>query len=322
MLRSRPKQIGWTPPARAPMLRACGRSNPVTSHRLLGRRYPRNGGGHEQQHFSAGQSAHILWLVRGCRRLCRHVRGLRLRLHVQRLCGVFAAGFRSLARLGFAGVLAGRFSLFRPRERERSSRRSVRLPSIGHRWHDPDRDRLGCCKHGAQLARSLRRLWPWGRTGRRLLLRSRRGRSPAMVRQAPRLCIRSRRQRHRCRYPRDAAPRIASHRGSGMARRLPRSRWPCRRRGRGNGGHDRERSPRSRGGSRRRSAAIRSPIGAAGGDARASGDNIPAVCRSLYRLFDVFVRTVCSVRSPRPLRAGSWHPTVFRCCAAGRDWCR
>ena len=60
--------------------------------------------------------------------------------------------FRRLARLGLAGVLAGRLSLFRPRHRQRPARRPLGLaPPRGHR-HDPDR---GWAWRAASAARSL-----------------------------------------------------------------------------------------------------------------------------------------------------------------------
>ena len=94
--------------------------------------------------------AHLSWLVRGGRRVRRDLCRLRLRLYVQRLPGIAAARFRRLARLGVAGVLARRLSLFRPRHRQRPPRRPLRLaPPRGGR-HDPDRPRACRRQCGAQ----------------------------------------------------------------------------------------------------------------------------------------------------------------------------
>ena len=68
---------------------------------------------------------------------------------------------------------------------------------------------LAAASAGAQSSGSLRRLWTRGRAWRRLRLCSRHRRGAAMVRPAPRLCLRSRRQRHRRRYAGDAATGLA-----------------------------------------------------------------------------------------------------------------
>jgi hypothetical protein len=60
------------------------------------------------------ESPHLLRLVCRCRRVCRYVCRIRQRLHVQRLHRIVAAGFRRLARVGFAGLLGGRVLVFRP----------------------------------------------------------------------------------------------------------------------------------------------------------------------------------------------------------------
>ncbi len=154
----------------------------------------------------------LLWLVcrvGGIRRdLCR----LRLRLYVQRLCRGAAAGFRRLARLGVAGILARRISLFRPRHPQRPPRRSCRFPRPRRRRHDSDRPRPRGRKRGAQSSGSLRRLWTRCRAWRRLRLCSRHRCGAAMVRPTPRFCLRSRGERHRRRYAGDAATGLAPDR--------------------------------------------------------------------------------------------------------------
>ena len=174
-----------------------------------------------------------------------------------------AEGFRSLARLGFARLLARRLSVLRARGRERSACRPLGLPPPGRHRHDPHGGGLGDRERGAQPCRSLCRLRHWRRTWRRLRLCPRRWRGATLVPQTPWLCVRSRGERHRCRHARHAAARLASHRSAGLARSLPRPRLPCRRRGRWNGSPDRERSARSRHGSRRRSCTAARPSGSA-----------------------------------------------------------
>jgi hypothetical protein len=201
------------------------------------------------------ESPRLLRLVRRCRRVCRHVCRVRQRLHVQRLHRIVAAGFRRVARFGFAGVLGRRVLVFRPGPGQRTAGRPLWRPASRSGRHDPDRPRSCCRKRGAQLAGSLRGLRARRRAGHRFLIRSDFGRRPAMVRQTPRACIRSRGQRDRCRHAGHAARRRIVDRCHGLARRLSRARLFCRDRGRRNGPVGRRRSAPSRHGDRRRSAA-------------------------------------------------------------------
>src|SRR6266478_3431180 len=82
-------------------------------------------GGRHEQRGSIAPSPHLLWLVRRVSRVRRDLCRLRLRLYVLSLRRTAAAGFRRLARLGVAGVLARRLPLFRPRDRQRPPRRSL-----------------------------------------------------------------------------------------------------------------------------------------------------------------------------------------------------
>src|SRR6266852_8240136 len=71
-------------------------------------------GGRHEQRGSIDPSPHLPWLVRRVSRVRRDLCRLRLRLYVLSLRRTAAAGFRRLARLGVAGVLARRLSLFWP----------------------------------------------------------------------------------------------------------------------------------------------------------------------------------------------------------------
>src|SRR5712672_1861094 len=113
-------------------------------------------GGRHEQRGSIAQSPHLLRLVRRIGRVRRDLCRLRLRLYVLSLRRTAAAGFRGLARLGVAGVLARRLSLFRSRDRQRPARRSLRLPPPRRHRHDPDRAWPCRRKFCAQSARGLR----------------------------------------------------------------------------------------------------------------------------------------------------------------------
>ncbi len=93
------------------------------------------------------------------------------------------------------------------------------------RRHDPDRAWPRGREPGAQSSGSLRRLWTRRRPWRRLRLCSRHRRGAAMVRPAPRFCLRSRGERHRRRYAGDAAVGLVPDREFGMARSLSRTRY-------------------------------------------------------------------------------------------------
>jgi hypothetical protein len=184
---------------------------------------------------------------------------------------------------------------------------------------DPDRRRPCFRKRGAQPAGSLRGLRPRRRAWHRFLLCSDPGCRPAMVRQTPRSCIRSRRERDRCRHAGHAARRRNVDRRHGMAWGLSRARLFCGDRGRRNGPVGRGRSAPPRHGDRRRSAASRRATGTVRDDRRARRATIAAVCRALRREPPWLVRGVRAVRSPRPLRYGPRHPAIFGRSPDGRD---
>ena len=169
----------------------------------------------------------------------------------------------------------------------------------------------------AQPGRGLRRLRAGRRTRRRLRLCSRGRRGAALVRPAPRLCLRPCRQRHRRRHAGDAAARHAPDRNPGMAQRLSRARRPRR--------HHRRRAwrcllendPRDRGlgpdGDPPQPGIASGPAARAlpSREAIRSRRFISALCR----LPDLLVRRVRAVRASRPLCRGS------RRCAVDRPYC-
>ena len=279
----------------------------------------RDDGKNRGRSITAVGSPHLLRLVRRCRRVCRYVCRVRQRLHVQRLHRIVAAGFRRLARVGFACLLGGRVLVFRPGPPQRTAGRPLWRPASRSSRHDPDRPRPCCRKRGAQPAGSLRGLRPRRRAWHRFLLCSDPGCRAAMVRQTPRSCIRSRRERNRCRHAGHAARRRIVDRRHGMARGLPRARHFCGDRGRRNGPVGRGRSAPSRLGDRRRSAASRCATGATRRDRRPRRATIAAVHRALRREPARLVRGVRAVRSPRALRHRSRHPAIFGRSPDGRD---
>ena len=194
------------------------------------------------------------WVVDG--RVRGHACRLRQRLHFQRFRRIAAAGFRRLARLGVAGVLAGGLSVFWPGNRQRPARRPFRLAPARGRRHDL---LTGLGLAAASMARSLieslcrLRARRWSRCRLRLCAGDRRG--AAMVRPPPRLCLRPCGQRHRRRHAGDATAGDLADRKFWLARGLPGardSRSHCRRR---IIAADRKRSARPRSRFRRRPAA-------------------------------------------------------------------
>ena len=170
--------------------------------------------------------------------------------------------------------------------------------------HDPDRPWPCRRKRGAQPAGGLRGLWTGRRTWRRLRLRARDRSRAALVRPAPRLCVRSCRQRHRRRHAGDAAAGLTADRNAGMARRLSRARRARRRRWRRDGAFDRERSSRPRPRSRRRSTAIGCATDATRRRHRPRRRPLGPFYQPLRSLPDLFVRGLRAVRPSRTLCAG------------------
>ena len=156
-------------------------------------------------HPPVARTAHFLRLVCRCRHLCRYLCRFRLRLYVQRVSWLLAARFCRLTRVGLAGVLARRISLFRVGSGQRAPCGQMgRAPSCG-RWNDRDRLRPGACKLGSHAHGGLRRVRSRGRNWHRAVVCSGPRCDAALVRQAPRLRLRYRCRRYWCRHACHAA---------------------------------------------------------------------------------------------------------------------
>ena len=232
---------------------------------------------------------------------------------------VAAAGFRRLARLGVAGVLARRVSLFRPRHRQRSARRPCGSRRLAVARHDSDRPWPRGRERGAQSSEvyAAYGLGVGLGVGCAYVPAHRRG--AAMVRPTPRVRLRSRgernRRRHagRCRHWLSLLIESLGWRGAylilgvlaavvggGLALLI-------------------ENDPRDRGlgpdGDRPPSGAQPArPEGHSVRDAIRSRRFISSVCC----VPDLLIRRVCAVRPSRALRAGSrrCRPHPPYCCSA------
>jgi MFS family permease len=80
-----------------------------------------------------------------------------------------------------------------------------------------------------------------------------------------------------------------------------------------------ENDPRDRGSGPRWSAATRRPAAAAGGHLGARSDPIAPLHWPLRQLFDLLVRSLCTVRSSRTLCSGPWCCALLGGIATGRD---